>query len=228
MGDEKLNNEETFIEKLGKTYEDEIDDYRENVKSVLQRYLQEVTITNVNGTCPYGHYEGEKFTVNDMNHDGLCGSLYQTIHPHIATLCFGGGVPWEKDADFYTGICPEMKVQVKGRRYEEERSTFFKTIKKPRDMTGKGFPGVDKYRVYLEVIDIAKICEWGFAQGQKFEVDPFNIGNVCGFMFWEIYHFINLLFSGGSLIWEADGNIIHGVCPDVYDQVTYRLIREER
>jgi uncharacterized repeat protein (TIGR04076 family) len=47
-------------------------------------------------------------------------------------------------------------------------------------------------------------------------------------MYWEIYHFINLLFSGGSLPWEADENIIHGCCPDVFNQLTYRLVREER
>ena len=27
---------------------------------------------------------------------------------------------------------------------------------------------------------------------------------------------------------EYEANIIHGACPDIYNQVAYRLIREER
>jgi uncharacterized repeat protein (TIGR04076 family) len=228
MGEEKQNKTGDFITDLAKSYEESIDDYRANVQKALQRVLLEITVTRVTGDCPYGHQEGEKYIVNDMNHDGMCGSLYQAIHPPITTLHYGGGLPWENDADFFKGICPEMRVQVEGKRFEQERSSFLKTIKDPRDMTGKGFPGLDEYRVYLEVIGVANKCEWGHREGQRFEVDPFNIGKVCGFLFWEIYHFINLLFSGGSLVWEADENIIHGCCPDVYNQVTFRLIRGKR
>jgi uncharacterized repeat protein (TIGR04076 family) len=226
--EEKQKDSKDFIADLAKQYEEEIDDYRANVQKKLQRCIQEITITKVTGNCPYGHQEGEKYRVTDTNHDGMCGALYQAIHPYITSLNFGGELPWESNAGFFKGICPEMKVEIKSRRFEEERTSFLKTIKDSRDMIGKGFQGIDTYRVYLEVLDVANKCEWGHGAGQKHEVDPFNIGKVCGFMYWEIYQFINLLFSGGSLIWEADENIIHGCCPDVYNQVTYRLIREKR
>ena len=200
-----------------------------NIGKIINRYYQEVTITKVNGKCPYGHKEGEKYRVTSMNHDGLCGSLYYTIHAPVTTLHYGGGIPWEKDACFSKGFCPEMgKVEVEVKRIKQETPTFVKTRADIKDMTGKGFPGLDKHRVHLEVISIGNKCTWGHKEGQRLEVDPFNIGKVCGFMYWEIYHFINLLFSGGSLPWEADENIIHGCCPDVFNQLTYRLMREER
>ncbi len=198
------------------------------IKEVENRYYQEVTISKVTGNCPYGHKEGEKYRVTSLNNDGLCGSLYHTLHAPFTTLHYGGGQPWEKDIDIFKGVCPEMKVQVDVKRIEQETPTYLKTVKEPRDMTGKGFPGLDKYRVYLEIISIANFCFWDHKEGQRLEVDPFNIGGVCGFMYWELYHFINLLLSGGSLPWEAEENIIHGCCPDVFNQVTYRLMREER
>ena len=217
MGDEK--------QIFDQEYSDEAVAY---IKGVENRYYQEVTIAKVTENCPYGHKEGGKYRVTSLNNDGLCGSLYHALHSPLTTLHYGGGQPWEKDANIFKGICPEMKVQVDVKRIEQETPTYLKTVKEPRNMTGKGFPGIDKYRVYLEIINIANFCFWDHKEGQRIEVDPFNIGGVCGFMYWEIYHFINLLFSGGSLPWEAEENIIHGCCPDVFNQLTYRLVREKR
>ncbi len=95
-------------------------------------------------------------------------------------------------------------------------------------MTNKGFPGVDKYRFFLEVISVAQKCTWGHREGHQLELDPFNIGDVCGYLYGEIYQFLILLCSGAGMAWEADRNIIHGCCPDPFNQVTYRLIREKR
>ena len=36
------------------------------------------------------------------------------------------------------------------------------------------------------------------------------------------------LCSGGGGPWEADQNIFHGCCPDPFNQVTYRLTKQER
>jgi len=62
------------------------------IAKIVNRYYQEVAITKISGTCPYGHKEGEKFRVTSVNHDGLCGALYQAIHPCIASMHYGGGV----------------------------------------------------------------------------------------------------------------------------------------
>jgi len=198
------------------------------IAKIVNRYYQEVAITKIFGTCPYGYKEGEKFRVTSVNHDGLCGALYQAIHPCIASMHYGGGVVWEKDINVVGGVCPEMgRVQVEVKRFKKE-PTHLKTKPAMKDMTGRGFPALDKYKVFVEILGIANKCMWGHRDGQRFEVDPFNVGGVCGFLYWEAYHFINLLFTGGSLPWEGEENVVHGACPDLYNQVSFRLVREKR
>ena len=228
MDETKQGYDENFIEKLEQENLDTIDGDLEHVKQEVNRYYEELTISKITGPCPYDHKEGDNFKLTCMCSDSLCGSMYQEIHPALTTLHYGGGLPWGDDPLSFKGTCPEGKVHVKGRRIEQPKPCFVRTKTKTIDMTGKGFPGVDEYRINLEVISVANKCEWGHCEGKKNELDIFNIGEVCGFMYWEIYHFINLLISGGSLAWEADPNIIHGVCPDAFNQVTYRLIREKR
>ena len=120
------------------------------------------------------------------------------------------------------------KVAVEVRRREKKDFKVFRTKPGVRDMTGKGFPGLEKYRVSLEILGVERHCTWAHRAGQRFEVDPFNIGRVCGNLYWGVYRFITLLYAGKGLPWETDENIIHGVCPDVFNQTAFRLIREER
>jgi uncharacterized repeat protein (TIGR04076 family) len=199
------------------------------VFKIINRYYQEVTITRVKGNCPYGHREGETFRLTGMNHDCLCGSLYQHMQAPVITLEYGGGVPWEKNPNIFTASCPETgTVEVEVKRIEQEDPVHVKTKTDLKDMTGKGFPFIDKYRVYLEVLGIERLCMWGHKPGERFEVDPFNMGKACGSLYRSAYPFINLLFTGGTLPWEADENMVHGTCPDPYDLLSYRLVKEER
>jgi uncharacterized repeat protein (TIGR04076 family) len=207
-----------------------VDEGLAQVIKAINRYHQEVTITTVTGDCPYGHREGDKFTVTSMNSDGLCGSLYQAIHPSITTLDNGGGVLWEKHAGRFLASCPEEgKVQVAVKRFENEKPMKrLKTVKNFKDMTSRGYTGLDEYRVFMEVLGIERNCMWGHSVGDRHEIDPFNVGGICGYLYWEIYSFINLLYTGGGMPWEGDKNIIHGTCPDPYDLLSYRLMREKR
>ena len=209
---------------------DEMDEGLAEIIRAINRYHQEVTITGITGDCPYGHSQGEKFIVTGMNSDGLCGSFYQAIHPLFSALEYGGGIPWEKSAGSFKASCPEMgKVQVEVKRFEnKDPMQRLKTKTDFKDMTGKGFPGIDKYRVIIEALGIERNCMWGHKVGERYEVDPFNIGGICGALYEVVYPFINTLLAGGGLPWEGDKNIIHGACPDPYDLLTYRLIREER
>jgi uncharacterized repeat protein (TIGR04076 family) len=204
------------------------DDVVARIMEVVNRYYQEATVTEVAGSCPYGHCKGDKFKVTSMNSDGLCGALYQAIHSQIVTLHHGGTMQWGKDPDMHRGVCPEGVVHLEVKRVAKQDRAFFKTPTKTVDMTGKNFPGIDKYKIYLEVISIANNCVWGHREGEILELDAFNVGNCCGFMYRGIYHYINLLLSGGGLAWEGDQHIVHGCCPDPFNQLTYRLIREER
>jgi len=198
------------------------------IMSIVNRFYQQATITDVTGTCPYGHCKGDSFKLTSMNSDSLCGAMYQAVHSQIVTLHHGGNLQWGKDPETYNGVCPEGVVHLEVKRVAKKDRDFFKTPSKYVDMTKKDFPGLDKYRIYLEVISIANNCVWGHKEGDRFELDAFNIGKCCGFMYRGIYHYINILLSGGGMAWEGDKNIIHGCCPDPFNQLTYRLIREER
>ena len=114
------------------------------------------------------------------------------------------------------------------RRMKRDTFSVFRTRPTLRDMIGKGFPSLDKYRVFVEILGVERHCTWGHRKGQRLEVDPFNIGDVCANLYWGAYQFINLLLTGGSLPWENDKHIIHSMCPDIFNQTSYRLIREER
>jgi uncharacterized repeat protein (TIGR04076 family) len=208
---------------------DEADNIVTKILKGENRYNQEITITRVEGECPYGHKGGDKFRVTALNCDGLCGSLFKAVHTSITTLHYGGSLLWEKDQDTFTGICPEMgRVQVECTRSEQKKPTLLKTKPPFKDMTGKGFPALDKYRVMVEVLDIAKRCYWGHRVGDRFEVDPFNVGGACGFLYGQLYHFIQTLLTGATPAWAAQEHSVTAVCPDTYDQLAFRLSLEER
>jgi uncharacterized repeat protein (TIGR04076 family) len=193
------------------------------------RYAQEVTITRVSGRCPYGHAKGETFTVTALNSDGLCGSLYKSMHASLSTLHYGGSILWEKNPDAFGAVCPEQSmVEVSVRRFEQIKPVRLKTRPPFKDMTGKGFPSLDRYRIMVEVLDIAKRCYWSHREGDRFEVDPFNVGGACGFLYSQLYPFIPTLLSGATPAWAGQEHSVTAVCPDTYDQLAFRLYREER
>jgi len=207
----------------------ETNNYAAKILKGENRYYQEVTITKVTGVCPYGHKEGEKYRVTALNSDGLCGSLFKAIHTSIVTLHYGGYLLWEKSPDTFKGLCPETgKVQVEVKRFEQKKPTRLKTRPSFKDMTGRGFPTLDKYRVMVEVLDIAKMCYWGHKVGDRFEVDPFNVGEACGFLYGQFYHFISTLLAGATPAWATQEHSVTAVCPDPYDQLSFRLSLEER
>jgi uncharacterized repeat protein (TIGR04076 family) len=137
-------------------------EFDESALSVMQsanRYYQEVTVSKVTGECPYGHKEGDQFKITSMNSDGICGALLKSIFFQVVTLHYGGSLLWEKNANVSGGCCPEGgKVQVEINRMEQKKKLLLKTPYQMKDMTGKGYPGIDKYRIFIEVYDIAVNC----------------------------------------------------------------------
>ena len=218
MSEEKLK---------GTLYEDH--EVVKRFRDFENRYRQEVSITKVTGECPYEHTEGDKYRVSNCNNDGLCGALYTSLHTSIVTVHYWGCLPWSKEPDTYRSICPEMKVQVEVKRMEQEKRTLLKTQAKARKMIGKGFPAIDKYRAFIEILGVDKVCTWGHQEGQRFEIDPFNVGGVCGFLYSKVYPYLNVLLAGVTLPWIPEGEqVMYQVCPDSYNQTSYRLIVEER
>jgi uncharacterized repeat protein (TIGR04076 family) len=194
-----------------------------------KRYYEEVTIAKVTEECPYGHKEGDTYKATNINSGGLCGSLYRAIQDSVLTIHYGASVPWEKGPNTFKGFCPEMgRVQVEVKRLEKDDYKILKTRPSARDMTGKGFSALDKYRMFVEILDIGRECTWGHRAGQKFEVDPFNVGEACAMLYGQAYHTMNILFSEQNLPWEGEEHIAHLVCPDTYNQTVFRLVRETR
>jgi uncharacterized repeat protein (TIGR04076 family) len=193
------------------------------------RYFEEVTITGVNGACPYGHKENETYKVTNINSGGLCGSLYKSIHDSVITMHYGAKLPWEKSANTLQAVCPEMgKVMVEVKRCRKDDLKILRERGPARDITGKGFAALDQYKMFIEVLDVANQCTWGHKKGQRFEVDPFNVGGVCSMLYCQAYHTINILLSEKNLPWEREIHIANAVCPDTYNQTSYRITREPR
>jgi len=193
------------------------------------RYYQEVTITGIQGECPYGHQVGDQFKVTGMNSGNICGSLLQVLLGRIVTLHYGGSLLWEKDPNGFEGVCPEAgKVQVKVRRVEQEEPTLLKVPFIFKDMIGKGYPLLDKYKLMVEVQDIAVNCYWGHKVGDIFEVDPFNVGGACSLLYGQMYSYIHVLLTGASPPWAFDEHTVIGDCPDSYDRLKFKLQLQER
>jgi uncharacterized repeat protein (TIGR04076 family) len=76
---------------------DNTDEFNEWAESVIQgenRYCQRAVITNVKGTCPFGHQEGDTFTLTALHAGGMCGALLTAIMPPIVTQHYGGELVW--------------------------------------------------------------------------------------------------------------------------------------
>ncbi len=207
----------------------ELDQAALSVLEAENRYYQEVTVTEVTGECPYGHKKGDRFKVTTMNSDGICGSLLKSIFLPVTVLHYGGSLVWEDDPEGTRGSCPEAgKVQVALKRVEREEKSLLKTPFELKAMAGKGYTALDKYRVFVEVRDIAVNCYWGHKIGDIFEVDPFNVGGACCFLYAQLYPYIHVLLSGTSPPWAWDEHTVMGECPDTYDRLAYRLFVKER
>jgi uncharacterized repeat protein (TIGR04076 family) len=164
-----------------------------------------------------------------MNSDGICGSLLKAIFSEIVILHYGGSVLWEKSPDTFRGCCPEKGiVQVEGKRVKQQEPVLLKTPFQHTDMTGKGFSLLDQHRLCVEVRDIAVTCFWGHKIGDIFEVDPFNVGGACCFLYVQLYPYLHVLLSGATPGWAFEEHTVSGECPDTYDRLCYRLFLEKR
>ena len=207
----------------------ELDEYAANVLKEENRYFQQVTVTRVRGDCPYGHRVGDVFKVTCMNSDAICGSLLKGIFHSIIVKHYGGSLLWEKENKGIKGACAEDgKVEVEIKRVERNENVLLKMPVKTVDMTNKGYPALDKYRLFVEVRDIAVNCYWGHKIGDIFELDPFNVGGACSFLYAQLYPYMHVLLSGASPPWAFEEKTVVGECPDTYDRLCYRLFLKER
>ena len=119
-------------------------------------------------------------------------------------------------------------VEAEIKRIEQKEPVLLKTPALFKDMTGKGYTALDSHRVLVEVRDIAVACLWGHKIGDVFEVDPFNMGGACCFLYAQLYPYIHVLLSGATPGWAMEEHAVSGECPDTYDRLSYRLFIEKR
>ena len=200
-----------------------------NILKAENRYCQEVVVTKVNGLCPYGHRVGDTFTLTGLHAGGLCGSLVTAIMPSVVTLHYGGNVLWEPQPAVFTGRCPEGgRVEVAVQRVDNPGPGLYTKVCPPRIMTGRGFAGIDTYRVFVKVIDIAGNCFFDHSVGDKFEIDPFNVNGMCCLLYNQLYPYLHVLLSGATPAWATMEHSIAGECPDIFNRLSFRMWVEKR
>ncbi|MEE8469894.1 MAG: TIGR04076 family protein [Dehalococcoidia bacterium] len=64
-------------------------------------------IVSQKGTCSAGHKAGDEFPIGGKTPAGMCSYAFYAIFPVVATLQFGGSLPWEDDPDKATLACPD-------------------------------------------------------------------------------------------------------------------------
>ena len=207
----------------------ELSQWAANILTSENRYFQEVVVTGVHGACPYGHRAGDTFSVTGLNAGGMCGSLLSSIMPSVIALHYGGSVLWEPRPDVFRARCPEAgRVEVEVHRRENTGGGMLKTVCPVRDMTGRGYAGIDRYRVLLEVLHIEGSCMWGHAEGDRIEVDPFNVNGVCCLLYNQLYPYLHVLLSGATPAWATQEHSIAAECPDTFNRLSFRMSAEKR
>jgi len=206
---------------------DNTDEFKQWAEAVIQgenRYCQRAVVTNVKGSCPFGHCKGDTFTLTALHAGGICGALLTAIMPPIVTQHYGGTLAWKNRSDGFSGSCPEDgRVTVDVQRLENTGGKMLKEDFPYRDMTGKGYPGLDAYRVFVEIEHIEGNCMWGHSVGDRIEIDPFNINGMCCLLYNQLYPYLHVLLSGETPPWATREHSMAGECPDIFNRLSFRL-----
>ena len=206
----------------------EFNEWAENVIKGENRYCQKAVITKVNGACPFGHQEGDTFTLTGLHAGGICGALLTAIMQPIVTLHYDGELVWA-DKDSFSGSCPEGGcVTVEVQRQKNKSGEMVKKQFSWREMTAKGYPGIDKYRVFVEIEHIEGNCMWGHSVGDRIEIDPFNVNGMCSLFYNQLYPYLHVLLSGKTPPWATRQNSMGGECPDIFNRLSFRMSIEPR
>ena len=204
-------------------------EWAENVIKGENRYCQRAVVTKVNSTCPFGHRKGDTFTLTALHAGGMCGALLTSIMPPIVTQHYGGELVWADSKDSFTGSCPEGgHVTVEVQRQENSSENMLKEDFPYRDMTGKGYSGIEAYRVFVEVEHIEGNCMWGHKVGDRIEIDPFNVNGMCSLFYNQLYPYLHVLLAGKTPAWATQQHSMGGECPDIFNRLSFRMSIEPR
>lgn len=207
----------------------QFNEWAEHVIRAENRYIQQAHITRVCGSCPFGHREGDTFTLTALHAGGMCGALLTSIMPMVVALHYDGSLVWEDRPDSFTGCCPEGgRVTVDVTRTANTAEGMVTEEFPWREMTGKGYPSLDAYRVFVDVEHIEGNCIWGHSVGDRIEIDPFNVNGMCCLLYNQLYPYLHVLLSGKTPPWATREHSFAGECPDTFNRLCFRLSVEPR
>jgi len=81
-------------------------------------------------------------------------------------------------------------------------------------------------KVRIIVDSLRGKCESGHYVGQEFVFDNDWPGHFCPAAFHAIYPNLRTLQYGGNIPWEEPGSV-HVACPDPFNPLVFKLVREE-
>ena len=69
-------------------------------------------------------------------------------------------------------------------------------------------------------------CHANHKAGQKFELNCYDSGGLCGFFYHDIFPYLNAMQFGGKYPWW-DKDLIEVECPDRYNTVSLKVERKK-
>jgi uncharacterized repeat protein (TIGR04076 family) len=83
-------------------------------------------------------------------------------------------------------------------------------------------PGWGK-KLQAEVIGLKGQCNAGHKVGDRFNVNCYDTGGMCGFLYNATFPTLNVMQFEGSYPWGADEAVLN--CPDTHNLLTVKIWR---
>jgi len=168
---------------------------------------------------------GDTFKVTAMNSDASAASLLQGIFSPIVSLHYGGLLSGRSSR------APSTVAALKAGRWscrkeveQKERGNLlqtpfaFKTTARIKGHRARFLLCWISKAVWWKSVTLHSAMHLGHKIGNVFEVDPFNVGGACCFLYTQFYHYIHVLLSGiNARLGNRTTFEVNGECPDTYD-----------
>lgn len=69
-------------------------------------------------------------------------------------------------------------------------------------------------------------CHANHKMGQKFELNCYDSGGLCGFFYHDIFPYLNVMQFGGKYPW-SEQETMDVECPDRYNTVSLRIEKKK-
>jgi len=74
---------------------------------MAEPYNISIRVVSQEGTCDEEHKVGQKWVTKGKTPEGICLPAFNSLHPFLQVLMYGGSFPWENDPHVTTVACPD-------------------------------------------------------------------------------------------------------------------------